>query len=207
MTHIPTIASYSLPTTGDLPGNVAKWNADPSRAVFLIHDMQRYFVRFLDARIRAQLINNAARLRRRGVEMGVQIAYSAQPGGMSEEQRGLLKDFWGPGMQVEANDRDIVDELTPDRNDWIFTKWRYSAFFHSDLLNRMRETGRDQLIIGGIYAHVGVLMTAIDAFTNDIQPFLVADATADFSEKHHRLALEYAAQRCAFVSTWEEVLP
>ncbi|MNJ60933.1 putative isochorismatase [compost metagenome] len=69
----------------------------------------------------------------------------------------------------------------------------------------MREAGRDQLIICGVYAHVGVLFTAVEAFTNDIQTFLVADAVSDFSEKYHRMALEYAAQRCAVVCTTEDV--
>jgi isochorismate hydrolase len=49
-------------------------------------------------------------------------------------------------------------------------------------------------------------MTAIEAFTNDIQLFLVADAVTDFSEQYHRLALDYAAQRCAVVTTVNTVL-
>ena len=69
-----------------------------------------------------------------------------------------------------------------------------------------RHSRRDQLIICGVYAHVGVLATAIDAFTHDIQPFLVADALADFTLEHHRMALDYAAQRCAVVSTTGELL-
>ncbi|MGV8530537.1 isochorismatase family protein, partial [Pseudomonas aeruginosa] len=137
--------------------------------------------------LRAGLVANAARLRSWCVEQGVQIAYTAQPGSMTEEQRGLLKDFWGP-------------------DDWLLTKWRYSAFFHSDLLQRMRAAGRDQLVLCGVYAHVGVLISTVDAYSNDIQPFLVADAIADFSEAHHRMALEYAASRCAMVVTTDEVL-
>ncbi|CDI94780.1 phenazine biosynthesis protein PhzD [Pseudomonas aeruginosa PA38182] len=74
---------------------------------------------------------NAARLRRWCVEQGVQIAYTAQPGSMTEEQRGLLKDFWGPGMRASPADREVVEELAPGPDDWLLTKWRYSAFFHS----------------------------------------------------------------------------
>jgi isochorismate hydrolase len=40
----------------------------------------------------------------------------------------------------------------------------------------------------------------------DIQPFFVADAVADFSADHHRLALEYAATRCAAVVSTESLL-
>ncbi|MEV0533895.1 isochorismatase family protein [Kitasatospora sp. NPDC050463] len=206
MAGIPPIAPYPMPTAADLPRNTARWTVDPARAVLLVHDMQRYFLRPFPEAVRDQLVGNAARLRERSAALGIPVAYTAQPGGMTEEQRGLLKDFWGPGMRVDPVDRQVVEPLEPAPDDWVFTKWRYSAFFRSDLLERMRERGRDQLVICGVYAHVGVLMSAVEAFTNDIQPFLVADATADFSEEYHRLALDYAAQRCAVVVTADEVL-
>ncbi|MBT2383734.1 isochorismatase family protein [Streptomyces sp. ISL-11] len=204
MPGIPPIEPYPMPTAGDLPENTAGWTVDPARAVLLVHDMQRYFLKPLPGELREELVRNAAQLRETCAGQGIPVAYTAQPGGMSEEERGLLKDFWGPGMRVDPADRSVVDELSPAPGDWVFTKWRYSAFFRSDLLERMRAAGRDQLILCGVYAHVGVLMTAVDAFTNDIRVFLAADAVADFSETHHRLALTYAAERCAVVGTAKE---
>ena len=133
------------------------------------------------------------------------VAYTAQPGSMTELQRGLLRDFWGPGMAAVPADREIVPELTPLPEDWRLAKWRYSAFFGSDLLQRMRAEGRDQLLLCGVYAHVGVLSTALDAFAHDIQPFLVADALGDFSAADHRMALDYAARRCGSVVELREV--
>ncbi|MGW6742539.1 isochorismatase family protein [Streptomyces sp. NPDC055025] len=206
MPGIPPIDPYPFPTAGDLPRNTARWTIRPDRAVLLVHDMQRYFLKPLPDGLRAGLVGNAARIRRWCAGQGVPVAYTAQPGGMSERDRGLLGDFWGPGMRTDPADREVVDELAPADGDWRFTKWRYSAFFRSDLLERIRSTGRDQLIVCGVYAHVGVLMSAVDAYTNDIQPFLVADAVADFSEEHHRSALRYAADRCAMVVTTKEVL-
>ena len=145
MSGIPEITAYPLPTAQQLPANLARWSLEPRRAVLLVHDMQRYFLRPLPESLRAGLVANAARLRRWCVEQGVQIAYTAQPGSMTEEQRGLLKDFWGPGMRASPADREVVEELAPGPDDWLLTKWRYSAFFHSDLLQRMRAAGRDQL--------------------------------------------------------------
>ncbi|MFD9790405.1 isochorismatase family protein [Streptomyces sp. NPDC059070] len=208
MAGLPTIDAYPMPSEGDLPDNIATWTVDPARAVLLVHDMQRYFLRPLpaDQSPGGDLVRNTVLLRDQCAAAGVPVAYTAQPGGMSEQERGLLKDFWGPGMRVSPEDRQVVDGLEPGPDDWVFTKWRYSAFFKSDLLERMRAAGRDQLIVCGVYAHVGVLMSAVEAFTNDIQPFLVADAVADFSEQYHRLALTYAAERCAVVTTAKSVL-
>ncbi|WP_078965420.1 isochorismatase family protein [Streptomyces aureocirculatus] len=203
---IPAIEPYDPPATADLPVSVARWTPDPRRAVLLVHDMQRYFLRPLPARPRDALVRNAAHLREHCAALGVPVAYTAQPGSMTDAQRGLLKDLWGPGMRAEPADRRIVDELAPADGDWHLTKWRYSAFHDSGLLGRMREAGRDQLIVCGVYAHVGVLMTALDAFSNDIETFLAADAVADFSRAHHTLALEYAAGRCAAVADTDTLL-
>jgi isochorismate hydrolase len=205
MTGIPPIPAYPLPTEADLPPAAVSWKAEADRSVLLVHDMQRYFVKPLPDPLRHDLIRNAVRLRERCAELGVPVAYTAQPGGMTDEQRGLLKDFWGPGMRTEPEDRQVVDALASAGQDWQLTKWRYSAFFRTDLLERMRAAGRDQLILCGVYAHVGVLATAVEAFTHDIQPFFVADATADFTQEYHRSALTYAAERCARVVTVKEV--
>ncbi|MER7003736.1 isochorismatase family protein [Dactylosporangium sp. NPDC000555] len=197
------IQPYPLPTAADLPANTATWKPDPHRAVLLIHDMQRYFLRpFADA-FRRELVGNVARLRR---SSGLPVAYTAQPGGMTPQDRGLLADFWGPGMRLTPADREIESQVAPQPGDWVFTKWRYSAFFRSDLLERMRAAGRDQLVVCGVYAHVGILATLVEAFTNDIQPFLVADAVGDFSAEDHRLAVDYAARRCAVVTTTARLL-
>ncbi|OIJ89715.1 isochorismatase family protein [Streptomyces colonosanans] len=205
MTGIPPIPAYPLPAQGDLPPAVVSWKLEADQSVLLVHDMQRYFLKPFPGPLRHELIRNAAQLRERCARLGVPVAYTAQPGGMSDEQRGLLKDFWGPGMRAAPEDRQVVGPLAPASHDWQLTKWRYSAFFKTDLLQRMRAAGRDQLILCGVYAHVGVLASAVEAFTHDIQPFFVADATADFSPDYHRSALTYAAERCARVVTAKEV--
>ena len=60
----------------------------------------------------------------------------------------------------------------------------------------MKAWGRDQLIVTGIYAHIGCMTTALVAFMNDIQAFLVRDAVADFSAEDHAMAVRYVSQRC-----------
>ena len=207
MAGLSAISSYSLPTSSDVPKSTAQWELNPDRSALLVHDMQRYFLRPFPVAVRDPLVRNCLNVRTRCKTLGIPIFYTAQPGNMTEEQRGLLKDIWGVGMRADPADRQIVDELSPDACDRVLTKWRYSAFYRSDLLEMMRVQGRDQLIICGVYAHIGILVTAIEAFSHDIQPFLVADAIGDFSAEFHRMAIDYAALRCAVVTTTADMLP
>jgi isochorismate hydrolase len=197
-----------MPQPRELPASTAPWRIDPQRAMLLVHDMQKYFLSmFPDGESPVtDLVDNVARLRQRCIELGIPIGYTAQPGGMTREQRGLLRDFWGDGMSTDPEHRAIHDRLTPPPGSPVFTKWRYSAFHKSDLLTYLRDEGRDQLIICGVYAHVGCLMTANDALAHDIEAFLVADAVADFTPDYHRLAIEYAAERLAVVLSTDAAL-
>jgi bifunctional isochorismate lyase/aryl carrier protein len=195
---IPAIQPYPMPAEDELPDNVASWRISPERAVLLVHDMQNYFLApFPDATPTRQLLGNVTALREAFAAAGAPVTYTAQPGDMTPRQRGLLQDFWGPGMSSSVEHRQIVRGLTPRDGDTVFTKWRPSAFFGTGLLDLLREQGRDQLVICGVYAHVGILMTAHEAFSHDVQAFVVADAVADFSAEYHRLALDYASSRCA----------
>ncbi len=205
---IPHIDPYPMPREDELPAGPAGWRPDPARAMLLVHDMQQYFLRpfTADASPAAELVSNIAALLAACRRLGVPVAYTAQPGDMSDRDRGLLKDVWGSGMDATPEQRAIVPPLEPAGSDLVLTKWRYSAFHRTSLLADMRRAGRDQLVICGVYAHVGCLMTACDAFSHDIEPFLVADATADFDARYHRLALDYAAERCARVASTRGVL-
>src|SRR5689334_785495 len=185
------LASYRMPGAADLPSPAVPWRPRPERAVVLVHDMQRYFLRPFPAGQSplTELVGNAAKLLAAARAAAVPVIYTAQPGGMNRQERGLLHDFWGPGMGVDQADRGIADAVAPEPSDTVLTKWRYSAFFRSDLEERLRRSGRDQLVICGVYAHMGCLITACDAFSRDIQPFLVADALADLSLEDHLMAL------------------
>jgi bifunctional isochorismate lyase/aryl carrier protein len=196
---IAPIAPYPLPREHELPADRVGWTPDPARAVLLVHDMQRYFVRAFapDAEPLAPAIANIARLLAVARELDVPVLYSAQPGDQTPEDRRLLRDFWGDGPAATHDDIAIIDALAPRDGEEVLTKWRYSAFQRTDLRERVAALGRDQLLITGIYTHIGCLMTAAEAFMLDLQAFLVADATADFSREEHLMALRWASGRCA----------
>ena len=204
---LPSIAPYPMPSAVDLPENRVQWSVDPSRAALLVHDMQEYFVGAFD-RTREPvpaLIANIQRLATAARAAGIPVIYSAQPGGQTLEQRGLLQDFWGDGIGPDPREAAIIGELAPQPGDVELTKWRYSAFVRTPLHEELRSRGRDQLVVTGIYAHIGCLMTATQAFMEEVQAFFVADAVADFSRLDHHMAVDYAARRCAVAVTTDAV--
>jgi bifunctional isochorismate lyase/aryl carrier protein len=191
-----------------MPANRVDWQPDPARAVLLIHDMQEYFLDFYDSKAAPipALLAHVGRLRDACDAVGVPVVYTAQPSQQAPGQRGLLQDWWGAGLTAQPQRAPVVAPLAPREKDTVLVKGRYSAFVRSDLLQRMREQERDQLIVCGVYAHIGCLMTSADAFMNDIQPFLVGDALADFSAERHAMALDYVSQRCGVVSSAQDVI-
>ncbi|MGC5396772.1 isochorismatase family protein [Streptomyces sp. DT20] len=199
---LPTIAPYPMPRAEELPANRVEWTVDPARAVLLVHDLQNYFLSAYDRRSAPvpELLSHVAQLRKQAKRIGVPVLYTAQPGGQSPDERGLQQDFWGPGLPGDPHAAAIADDIAPDEDDAVLTKWKYSGFVRTDLLERLREQGRDQIVITGVYAHIGVLMTACDAWMQDIQAFVVADAVADFSAEDHAMALRWAAGKCAVVT-------
>ena len=196
---LPDIPDYSLPAT-DLPPARAPFTLEPARAALLIHDMQAYFCAAYgtDAQTRAgstlaQATANIARIAQAARAAGVPVFYTAQKGNQFRPDRGLQADLWGPGMRALPEHEAIIAPLAPAAQDITLVKHRYSAFQRSNLESLMRARGRDQLIVTGIYAHIGCLATASEAFQRDIEPFFIADALADFSAEKHAMALRWVA--------------
>jgi bifunctional isochorismate lyase / aryl carrier protein len=205
---IPRIAPYTLPTEADWPESRARWLPEPGRAALLVHDLQRYFLSFYaeDAEPLASLRRNVLALLGAARARGIPVFFSAQPGDELRARRALLNDFWGPGLlaRPELSGLDPALQLQPGER--VLEKTRYSALVGTELLPALRDAGRDQLIVVGVFAHIGCMLTAADAFMHDVQPFLVGDAVADFSREEHDLALRYVATRCGAVIGTERLL-
>lgn len=204
---IPKISHYPLPREVQLPENRVDWQIEPQRAALLIHDVQHYFVGFYgeNSPLIDSMVANIQALKTYCYTHNIPIFYTAQPIKQGAQERGLLNDMWGKGLQ-DAAQQPIIDALAPTERDTVLTKWRYSAFQKCDFEQRLIDGNRDQLIIVGIYAHIGVMTTAVDAFMRDIKPFVVADAIADFSYDEHQMALNFIANRCGKVVSCAQVM-
>ncbi len=195
---LPAITSYALPVAADLPPARAPWSLATDRAALLVHDMQRYFLRPFPADVApmAPVLTHISALIAACHTAGVPVIFSAQPGAQDPRDRGLQRDIWGPGMSSDPADQSLAPAFQPTGDDLVLTKWRYSAFQRTNLAHYLRDRQRDQLIITGVYAHIGCQATATDAFMQDIQPFFIADAVADFSRAWHDQAVAWVAACC-----------
>lgn len=192
-----------MPTASEMPTSRVDWVVEARRTALLIHDMQDYFLDFYDCTKSPipSLLASCKRLRDRCMELDVPIFYSRQPPGQKLSERGLLNDMWGPGLAARTEGGQIVASLAPAPEHTVLAKHRYSAFHRTPLLERLRGAGRSQIMICGIYGHIGCLLTACDAFMHDVQPFMAADAIADFSRQEHEMTMDYIAGRCGVVAS------
>ncbi|ANO22121.1 isochorismatase [Mycobacteroides abscessus] len=195
-------------STIQVPTSSAPWTLEVHRAALLVHDMQHYFVKAYapqDDPI-GTVLKNIKSLLDTAHTHQMPVYYSAQPGGMTKEQRGLFGQLYGPGMPDDDTERAIVDPLAPTAADTVLTKWKYSEFFRSDLLEILHDANRDQLILAGVYAFSGITATSTDAVQNDIQAFIVADAVADYTSTGRNQALAWCAERTARILTTRSAL-
>lgn len=205
---IPKIVDYSLTDAAVFPENKVNWPINVSKSVLLIHDMQNYFVDFYsqDSQLITDLVKNIQTLKHACKAAGIPVIYTAQPGDQNPKDRALLTDFWGTGLKADSALTNIIDALAPEEDDIQYTKWRYSAFKRTPLLDYMQAEKKDQLIICGVYSHIGILSTALDSFMYDIKPMVIADAVGDFSENEQKMALNFIATRCGCVETLSTAL-
>jgi len=79
----------------------------------------------------------------------------------------------------------VIDELRPQKGDYVIEKLRFSAFFKTDLDQILRRLGVDTVLVAGISTMWCVLITAADAVSNDFKTIILEDLTACHKEEIH----------------------
>jgi ureidoacrylate peracid hydrolase len=101
------------------------------------------------------------------------------------ESRILIRDTWNT---------DIVTELTPQPDDVVVYKNRFSGFFQTDLDATLTKLGVKHLIVTGCTTSVCVESTIRDAMFRDYTPVILADCAAEpigheFPRSNHMASL------------------
>jgi nicotinamidase-related amidase len=88
----------------------------------------------------------------------------------------------------------------------LIEKVAFSCWGVETFRSRLTASGTRQILLGGIEAHVCVLMSALDLLAAGYGVHVVADAVTSRTQANWRLAMDYFRQAGAVVTTTETAL-
>ncbi|MCS7040235.1 MAG: cysteine hydrolase, partial [Caldilineales bacterium] len=98
---------------------------------------------------------------------------------------------------------DLAAEATIQR------KRRYSAFFETDLAERLQALQPEHVLVTGVCTDICVMHTAADLRNRDYEVVVVGDAVATFDPQAHEFALRHmekilGAQVVSSYESWQK---
>ena len=85
----------------------------------------------------------------------------------------------------------LLPELEQAPGDVTIIKKRYSAFFGTDLDERLAALRPEHLVVAGVNTHACVRMTVIDAYQRDYDCIVAAECVASRDPEHHEVTVRY----------------
>ena len=164
--------------------NTHGWRPEKSRTAVLFIDCQEYF-RGLIAPIVTNIMGVIEASHRAKVPL-----FFTQHGHPPNENPGLLGDWWADIIIEESESAALLPELGLRPEDTIIKKDRYSAFYKTDLEQRLHRKGIKDLVVGGVMTNLCCETTARDAFVRDFRVFFLADGTATANAEFHLATLK-----------------
>jgi ureidoacrylate peracid hydrolase len=187
---------------------------NPSKSALIVVDMQNGFcfeggscdrIGLPVARL-APAIEPCARLVHAARAAGVPIIYTRYVYRADFSDGGMLANELMPALRecralvAGSDDAEIVGELTPHDGDYVLDKNRPSSFYATPLETWLNGLGVEELVICGVTTNCCVESTVRDASQRDYRTFVVADATAEFDQERHDVALRSMGMLFAHVT-------
>lgn len=88
-----------------------------------------------------------------------------------------------------ARGREVVQRLTPKREDYFILKPKHSGFYATSLVPLLAFLGVDRLVLAGIATNLCVFFTAHDAHMHEYDITVLSDCCAAESDADHDWAL------------------
>ncbi|BCB75837.1 cysteine hydrolase [Phytohabitans flavus] len=102
----------------------------------------------------------------------------------------MYKGLIGIGSCVEGTwDAEFFAPLAPADGDLVVSKSRFSPFVETDIADRLRALGVENLLVGGVGTSACVESTVRDASQRDFRTYVVTEATGDISPAAHEHSL------------------
>lgn len=118
-----------------------------------------------------------------------------------------IMGWWWEGMCLEGSpESEIHRDISPERNEKVIFKHRYSAFYNTDLETVLRCLQVEDIVIAGIMTNMCCESTARDAYYRDYRVFFLADGTGSITEEMHLATLLNLAFGFAWVTDVDTIM-
>jgi isochorismate hydrolase len=164
--------------------NTHDWDPEEGRMAVLLIDLQEYF-RGIILPILENVVELISALRKNKIPL-----FFTQHGHELEADHGMLGRWWGELIIKGSQDASLLPELNVGKEDYIIHKNTYSAFYETDLGEKLKDLGVTDLVIGGVMTNLCCETTARDAFIRDFRVFFLVDGTSTISEEFHLSTLK-----------------
>ena len=84
---------------------------------------------------------------------------------------------------------EVVEELKPEKADFVVKKRKYSGFLGTDLELLLKELKIEKVCITGVFTNICVFFTAAEAAMRNYKVVVYADCVAALSEEAHQFTL------------------
>jgi nicotinamidase-related amidase len=156
-------------------------------ASLLIVDIQTHLTAAMPVKVLARLQRNAGLLLKTAGLLEIPTCVTEQyPQGLGSTESEILK-------------------LLPEGSD-IYEKTAFSAVGADGFLSKLEGSGRRQVVLAGMEAHVCVLQSALDLLAHGYQVFVVADAVCSRQRESYETALLRLRQQDVVICDTESIL-
>ena len=112
------------------------------------------------------------------------------------------------GFRICMEGTEGVEELDAAKRlpaEPVIYKTRWSAFFGTDLGERLRDGGYDTLVLAGFLSHACIRVTAIDAYQRDYDVIIARDCVDSYDALHERITFDYLSRYAARIMSNDEL--
>jgi nicotinamidase-related amidase len=195
---------------------------DPAKTALVVVDMQNDFVREGAPMCIDDAIKTVPAIQRlialaRGKKMPViftKFITGNQPSllwnwspQIAEQQcckRGFSRYYGDVGETLDCSD--VIGELKPEKQDYIFEKYWYSAFRNTSLVDILASEGADTIIVVGTVCQICVADTVHEGFSSGIKVVVARDGVSSFDDEQQKAALENIHMKFGMVMDTDEII-
>lgn len=124
-------------------------------------------------------------LKKKAKEEGIPVIYVNDHYYMWQANYKKIIEFCKNGQN-----EDILDEITPDEDDYFLIKPKHSAFYETALNTLLHQLEAKNVILTGIAGNICVLFSADEAYMREYNIFVPADCIASNTKKENDFALK-----------------